>query len=122
MAREVLALQATSRTGLDPAYTAATADGHAFDNTSEKVIIHVKNGGAGASVLTIDIPGTVDSQTVTDKTVSVPAGGERIIGPFPRAIYNQNNIPLSLNQAIHINTDVQTSVTYAAIKLGEASY
>ena len=41
--------------------------------------------------VTLDIKSTVDGQAVTDPTVSVPASGERVIGPFPTSIYNNAN-------------------------------
>lgn len=120
MARTALTLQTTARTGLNTSYTAATADGEGFDNTSERVMLHVKNGGAGATVVTIATPGTVDGLAITDRTVSVPAGEERMIGPFKKEQYNQDDSggDTGLSEAVFVNTDVQTSVTLAAIKLG----
>lgn len=113
MARSVLNVQAVSRAGLNPVYSAAdVANGHEFDNSSGKVVLHVKNGGAGATVVTIQTPGTVDGLAIADLTVSVPAAGERFIGFFPKNIYNQSG-----GNLVYVNLDVGTSVTLAALKL-----
>lgn len=117
MARTVLAIQTTSRAGLNPTYTAATLDGHAFDNTGGKTYLHVKNAGASPINVTIDVTKTADGLAIPDLVVSVPNAEERIIGPFPE-LYEQVNGTLSLSKAIHVNTSAQASVTYAAIKLG----
>lgn len=117
MARTVLAVQSVTRSGLNATYTAATVDGHAFDNTTEKVFLHVKNQNAGTIVVTIQTPITVDGLAVPDRTVSIPTASERFIGIFPKEFYSQNDVALSLPQAVYVNTDVQASVTYAAVKL-----
>jgi len=116
MARQALAVQSTVRTGLKATYSAAHADGHAFNNAREDVFLHVKNGGAGAVAVTIATPGTIDGLAIPDLTVSIPAGEDRFIGPFPKELYGQSD------GTVHVNTDVQTSVTYAAIKSGGAGY
>lgn len=120
MARAALTVQSTSRSGLNAAYTAAAVDGHAFENLRENVVIHVKNGGAGAVVVTIATPATVDGLAVPDRTVSIPAGGERFIGPFSKSVYNQDDTEgdTGIEEAVFVNTDTQADVSYAAIKLG----
>lgn len=103
-----LTVQNASLNGLDPDFENAAAGGDTFENDGSTVL-HVKNGG-GAS---IDV--TVNSETKCnfgfdhDVTVSVPAGGERIIGPFPR---NRFGSPTSISYS-----DV-TSVTIAALSHG----
>lgn len=124
MARTELSLQTTSRAGLDPAYVAATADGEGFDNTSQKAFLHVKNAGGGGVVVSIDTPGTVDGLAIPSLDVTVPAGEERFIGPFPRNVYNQNDSAgdTGLEEAVFIDTDTQTGITIAAFLLGSAGY
>lgn len=122
MARAALTVQTTVRTGLNQSYTAAIADGHAFDNSSKRVFLHVKNAGGGAVVVTIDCPKTVDGLAVPDLQVSVPAGEERMIGPFPEDLYSQVDSALGIDEAVHIDTDTQTGISYAAIQLGSLSY
>lgn len=116
MARTELTVQKVLSSGLNAAYTGATVDGEAFNNASENVIIHMVNGGGGASVLTVQTPMQQDGLDVAERTVSVPAGEDRFIGPFQRSIYSKVDAVLSLPQAIWINTDVQTSVTLAVLE------
>lgn len=124
MARTALSLQTTVRSGLEPAYTAATADGEGIDNDSQRVVLHVKNAGGGAVVVSLDTPGTVDGLAIPSLDVTVPAGEERFIGPFPKNVYNQNDSAgdTGLSEAVFIDTDTQTGITLAAILLGSAGY
>lgn len=124
MARTELTLQATVRTGLDPAYVAATVDGEGIDNLSQRVMLHVKNAGGGAVVVSIDTPGTVDGLAIPSLDVTVPAGEERFIGPFPRNVYNQDDSAgdTEIAEAVFIDTDTQTGITLAAFLLGSAGY
>jgi len=125
MARAVLTVQPTVRTGLNPSYTAAAADGHAFDNTTQRVMLHVKNSGGGAVVVTIDcVIATLDGLTIPNLQVTVPAGNERFIGPFPKDLYTQDDSAgaTGLENAVFVDTDTQTGITYAAIRLGSLTY
>lgn len=87
MARQALAVQEATRSGLTPAYTAAHVDGFAVPN-SGKEMIHVKSGGTGATVTFVTTP-TVDGQAVADRSVVMGTNTERMLGPFPPNIYNQ---------------------------------
>lgn len=120
MARVALSVQSTARTGLEAAYTAATADGHAFDNTRENVFLHVKNGAGADTTVTISTPATVDGLAIPDRTVVVTASEDRFIGPFPKGLYNNDDSEgdTGLAEAVFVNVSPTTSVTYAAIKLG----
>lgn len=126
MARAELALQTTVRgTGLTPSYTAAAADGHAFDGSSERVMLHVKNSGGGAVVVTIDcVKAALDGLTIPNLQVTVNAGAEKFIGPFPKSLYVQDDSggDTGVEEAVFVDTDTQTGITYAAIKLGSAAY
>jgi hypothetical protein len=111
MARTALSLQEIIRTGLSPSYTAANVDGHSVANDGKLTFVHVKNGSGGEVTVTIDTPGTVDGLAIADRTVAVPAGEERIIGPFPTAYYNQ------ADGTVHVDFSAVTSVTIAAFKV-----
>jgi hypothetical protein len=94
-----LAVQSVSSSGLTPAYVAAAGGG-------DKVVpgagsyIHVKNGDATATVVTLVTPGTVESLAVADRTVSVAAGAEALI-----AVGNVYKNP----------TDGLASITYSKV-------
>lgn len=111
MARTELTVQDIVRSGLEATYTAANGDGHYFSNDGKRTFIHVVNGDASDNTVTIQTPATADSLAITDRTVVVTAGEERMIGPFPTQYYNQSDGTVYVD---HSNT---TSGTIAAIKL-----
>lgn len=76
-----LSLQKVSRTGLNPSFDAAAAGGDRIPFT-RGAYLHVKNGSAGAITVTINSVRACDQGFDHDESVSVPAGGERLIGPF----------------------------------------
>lgn len=122
MARTELTLQTIDRDGIDPTYSSAITDGHAVNNASHKVFIHVINADASSKDITIITPNTIDGLALADLTVSVPASEERIIGPFPHAVYCKNDTTLSITHAIWVDYSATTSVTIAALKLPDPTY
>jgi hypothetical protein len=107
MARTALAVQAITRAGLTPAYTAANADGHAIANDGS-TMLHVKTVGTACTV-TVVTPGTVDGQAIADRTIALGTNTERMIGPFPPRTYNQDG-------AVHVDFSAVTAVTVAAVR------
>jgi len=122
MAYTELTLQQTDRVGAAVSLTAALAGGHAFDNTDEDVLLLVSNGHTASIVVTISTAATVDGLSVADITMTVPASGLYIIGPFPADVYSQGDDDTGLTKAVLVDTDIQTNVTYAAIQMGSLSY
>lgn len=114
MARTALTVQQVVRTGLSPSYTAGNGSGgHSIANDG-RVLLHIKNGGGSSINATLQTPVTVDEQAalaVADLVVAVPNGGERMIGPFPPALYNQ------ADNTVYLDFSAVTSVTVAAIRL-----
>lgn len=106
--RTALAVQQISRSGLTPAYTAANVDGHAIPN-SDGMFLHVKTVGTGCTV-TVEIPGTVDGQAVTNRSIVLGTNTERMIGPFPPSTYNQ------ADGSVNVNFSAVTAVTCAAFR------
>lgn len=80
-----LAKQMVVPTGLAPTYAAAAGGGDKV-TPADGSWIHVKNGSGGALTVTVDDPtsvGPVGAQAFNpDLSVSVPAAGERLIGPI----------------------------------------
>jgi hypothetical protein len=113
MPRTDLADQTISIAGLAPAYEAANVDGNAFLNRG-KTFLHVKNASAGAVTATLVTPVTVSGRAVADDAVSIPAGGERMIGPFNPSLYN--NTGADANK-VHVDYSAAASVTAAAVTL-----
>lgn len=104
-----LAIQEASLAGLNPAFVAASAGGDTFANDG-KTYLHVKNAGAAAVTATVNSIKPCDQGSDHDAVVSVPAGGERLIGPFPPGRFNDPN-----GAAAVTYSDV-TSVTVAAVR------
>lgn len=110
MARTALTVLQVARTGLTPAYTAGNVDGHSIVNDG-RVCTHVKNGSGSSINVTVQTPGTVDGLAVSDLVVAVPAGQERMIGPFPPGVYNQ------ADGTVYVDLSAVTTVTLAAVRL-----
>lgn len=113
MARTTLDVQTLSRDGIDPSYEAANADGEEVAN-SGRMFIHVQNGGGGSITVTIQTPGTVDGLAVADREVSIGAGNDKMIGPFPPATYNQDP---GETDTVYVDFSGVSSVTIAALVL-----
>lgn len=88
-------------------YGAATAGGDTFTNDG-KSFLHAKNGSGGALVVTVAAIYECSHGSSHNAVVSVPAGGERIIGPFPTNQFGENPA---------ITYSGVTSLTVAAVGL-----
>ena len=109
----LLTKQQVTRAGLNPSFVAVGGSGDEFV-PGDQTYLHVKNGGGGASTVTIVTPRTAKGQAIADVTVSVPAAGERIIGPFPESEYADPN---DVNRRADVSCSPTTSVTIACIEL-----
>lgn len=98
-------------TGTAPTYFAADVAGDKITNPGESTVLHVKNGSAGAITCTVVTPGTVAGLAVDDQVVSVPAGGERFIGPLTRPHF------VNSDGQVDLTWSAVASVTFAAIKV-----
>jgi hypothetical protein len=82
-----LATQNITRAGVAPTYVAAAGGGDTF-TPDDRTYIHVKNASGGAITVTVVTPAVViPDMAIADTAVSVPAAGERILGPFPPQYY-----------------------------------
>src|ERR1017187_2546404 len=106
-----LTAQTIARAGVVPTYNAAGAGGDTFANTGNEFVL-IKNGDSGTHVVTIAIPALVDGFAVTSRTVSIVAGAQKAIGPFPKGTYNDSG------GLVHLTYDGVTSVTIAVLKPG----
>ena len=97
-------------TGLEPDYETCAAGGDSFVNTGTE-FLHVKNGSGGSLTVTVTTPVTVDSLAVSDQAYAIPAGEERMIGPFPCRWYASSG-------STSITYSGVTSLTIAVIKPG----
>ena len=112
MARVAVANQDVVAGGLEATFTNATGDDQEFDNdTGQRTFIWVKNADGSDHDVTIITPGTIDGNAVADLTVTVTAGEERLIGPFPAGVYNQ------ADNTVQIDYSATTGMSCAVITL-----
>lgn len=102
-----LSVQTATLTGVEPTYVAASAGGDTVANNGGTAL-SVKNGSAAAITVTVDSVTACNYGFDHDISASVPAGAERLIGPF-----NQTRFGTTLA----ISYSAVTSVTIAAIRV-----
>jgi hypothetical protein len=108
----LLALQTVVAGGITPTYGAATVGGDKVSLSATNVFLHVKNGSASAVTVTVTTQSnSYKGLTVPDRTVSVPASGEKMIGPLDPALH------ADINQQASIGYSAATTVTVAALRI-----
>lgn len=105
-----LSVQKIILTGIKPTYVTASAGGDDFEN-SGRVFLHVKNEHTGPQTITINSLRICDLGYDHDAVVTIPAGEERLIGPFPRFRFNDPN------GKVQVSYSGVTALTIAAIEL-----
>ncbi|UKJ74479.1 hypothetical protein [Azospirillum brasilense] len=96
-----ISAQTTSEAGAALTYSSASGGGDSFTNTG-KELLHVKNGGGSSVTVTLKSRNTtpvVDgygSVSKPDVAITIPAGADRIAGPFPLKAFNDANGRLSM--------------------------
>lgn len=106
-----LTVNKISRSGLLESLVAAAAGGDEFANTG-KEFLKVKNADAAGITVTLDIETAVDGAAVVDPTVSVGAGEEKLIGPFPTRHYNN-----AANGRVSFTYSAVANVTVGAFQM-----
>jgi hypothetical protein len=77
-----LSKQIIVRTGITPSYTAVSASDTFTPDLN--CFIHVKNAGGSSDTCVVQVlAGDPPGLTISDNSVSVTNGQERMIGPFP---------------------------------------
>lgn len=116
-----LTVQEIVETGLEAAYAAADALGDAALNLAGDVILHVRNGDVAAHTVTVTAQRSskpvagFGAMSKADLQVSVPAGGDRFMGPFPVQAFNDPSA------RIRISYDDATGITIAALRVNRAA-
>lgn len=76
-----LGTQVIALAGLNPTYGAAAGGGDKCE-VGDRNFLHVKNGSGSSVTVTLTATAAVRGQAAANVTVSVPASGERMIGPL----------------------------------------
>lgn len=106
-----LSTQVVALSGLNPTYAAAAGGGDKCE-VGDRNWLHVKNGGGAPVTVTLDAIASVRGQLVGDLTVSVPAAGERLIGPVSPDLFQGQSDGLCA-----ITYSGVTSVTVASLRI-----
>lgn len=77
------------------ALESAAGGGDAFLNSAKRFLV-IDNADGSPMTLTLVTQNTVDGEAVDDKTIVVAAGTRQLLGPFPPAIYNDNDDKVQL--------------------------
>lgn len=81
-----LSTQNISRSGVTPSYSAVS--GSDTFAPGSQVFIHVKNGGGSPDTCVVQVlQGDPPGLTISDNSVAVTNGQERMIGPFPTQFF-----------------------------------
>jgi hypothetical protein len=106
----LITAQEVTTAGVAPSYGAVSAsDTFANDGT---VVLHVKNAGGSSDSVTIVSTKACDQGTTHNVVVSVPATtGDRLIGPFSPARFNDPTTGL-----VTVQHSFTTSVTQALLR------
>jgi len=109
MAVVVLTRQQIAQSGLTNTQTAIDATDDYYFEFDNKTFLHIVNGAGGASIVTFTIDQAGRGNTnIADETVTVAAGDEQFIGPFPE-VYGANG---GANKGqVHFKQDQAASVT-----------
>lgn len=110
MATVTLAVQDIIPGGLVATYSSVLTTNTYEVRNDGKTLLHVKNGGTVATIVTLVSPGTVGGLAIADKTVSVAAGVDTFIGKLPPGIYNDTGSNVS------VSFSIDTLVTAAALR------
>ena len=105
-----LTVQDIVLTGLNPSYDSAVAGGDEFANDG-KTFIHVKNTHGSAWIVTVDSVAPCSQGYDHNAVVSIPASGERMIGPFDKHRFDD------AEGKVQITYNGVTSLSIAAIRL-----
>jgi hypothetical protein len=107
-----LTTQVIALAGLAPAYVSASGGGDKVTMSGDRTFLHVKNGGGSPITVTLAATAAIRGQTATAPTVSVPAAGERMIGPLTADLLAGTSDGLCA-----VSYSGVTTVTVAAIRI-----
>lgn len=105
-----LVIQQPTLSGTALSFVAADSNGDTFVNQGN-VFIYIKNGGETEITVTTVAQKKCNQGHLHDSTITVPAGDDRIVGPFEVDRFNSDT------NVAKITYSAVDSVTVAAIRL-----
>jgi hypothetical protein len=109
-----LTTQEVTLGGLNPVQTAASAGGDKF-TPSNDTYVRIRNTDASPKTVTFVTPReAVPGVAEADVAIVVPAGEDRLVGPFPAGTFGDPTDGL-----VHVTYSAVTSVTLGVFRLGE---
>jgi hypothetical protein len=106
----ILTSQHVTQAGLAPSYATAAGGGDKFA-PGNNVFVHVKNGGGSPVDVTFDSKTPSNYGTDENLVVSVPASGERMVGPFSAGRF------AGTDGLVDVSYSGVTSVTVAVVRV-----
>lgn len=98
----LLSIQTIKAAGTGPTYVTAAAGGDKVSLAAPNTFLHIKNGGGSTVTVTVTTQNNAyKALTIPDRTVTVAAAGETMIGP--------------LDPSLHADINVQASIGYSAV-------
>ena len=105
-----LSIQVCNLAGLEVTFAACEVGGDQFVTTG-RTWIHIVNADASPHTVTVAGIGSCSRGESHDKAVVVPAGEERVIGPFKKDWFQDGT------GYVQLTYDAITSLTIAAVEL-----
>jgi hypothetical protein len=103
--------QAISLAGLAPNYGNAAGGGDKCQ-VGDRNFLHVKNGSGSSITVTLTATAAVRGQAVSNVTVTIPAAGDKMIGPLNADLFQSPTDGLCA-----IGYSSATTVTVAALRI-----
>lgn len=97
MPRVAIPVTEVRRSGVALSLVASDATNDHYFMASGLVVLYVRNTGTTAALVEIPLTAAPDGQAVAPRQVSVPAGEDRYIGPFPTRDYLQSDGSVYVN-------------------------
>lgn len=80
--------------------SAATETGDTFVNTGKEAI-YLINASASPVTVSVETTATIDGVAAGAKEIVVPAGTTHLLGPWPKALYNDGDNLVSITYSAH---------------------
>lgn len=93
MARTNVPITNITRAGDDPEVSETIPDetDDAMFQNDGNTFLWARNTGVGSHIVTVQTPQMIAGLAVAEMTVTIPAAGKRLIGPFPTETFNQQS-------------------------------